>query len=86
MTADCALPGMKRPRGRAISDNEASGSNPTRSEIFYEHKRRFTAQSPSCSPFIRPEILLKMTISLTWYEDDFLKSLFNGHEIQIIRT
>ena len=41
-----------------------SGSNPAEGEILSEPKRRFIAQSLSCSPFHRPEmteILLKRT-------------------------
>ena len=44
------------------SDHGVAGSNPTGGEILPEPKRRFIAQSLSCSPFRRlemTEILLK---------------------------
>ena len=44
------------------SDHRVAGSNPAGGEILPEPKRRFIAQSLSCSPFHRPEmteILLK---------------------------
>ena len=44
------------------SDHGVAGSNPAEGEILPEPKRRFTAQSLSCSPFHRlemTEILLK---------------------------
>ena len=47
------------------SDHGVSGSNPAGGEILSEPKRRFTAQSPSCSCFRRPnmtEILLKKDV------------------------
>ena len=45
-------------------DHGVSGSNPAGGEILFEPKRRFIAQSLSCSLFHRPdmtEILLKGT-------------------------
>ena len=45
-----------------ISDHGVAGSNPAGGEILPEPKRRFIAQSLSCSPFHRlemTEILLK---------------------------
>ena len=45
------------------SDHGVAGSNPAGGEILPEAKRRFIAQSPSCSPFhhleMTTEILLK---------------------------
>ena len=61
----------KRPRGRAViptSDHGVAGSNPAGGEILPEPKRRFIAQSLSCSPFHRlemTEILLKGRKTLT---------------------
>ena len=56
----------KRPRGRAVSAPDFghgfAGSNPAGGQILPEPKRRFIAQSLSCSPFHRlemTEILLK---------------------------
>ena len=49
-------------------DNIFKGSNPARGEILPEPKRRFIAQSLSCSPFHRlemTEILLKGRKTLT---------------------
>ena len=46
----------------SISDHGVAGSNPAGGEILPEPKRRFIAQSLSCSPFHRlemTEILLK---------------------------
>ena len=50
------------------SDHGVAGSNPARGEILPEPKRRFIAQSLSCSPFHRlemTEILLKGRKTLT---------------------
>ena len=50
------------------SDHGVAGSNPAEGEILPEPKRRFTAQSLSCSPFHRlemTEILLKERKTLT---------------------
>ena len=50
------------------SDHGVAGSNPAGSEILSESKRRFIAQSLSCSPFHRlemTEILLKGRKTLT---------------------
>ena len=50
------------------SDYGVAGSNPTGGEILPEPKRRFIAQSLSCSPFHRlemTEILLKGRKTLT---------------------
>ena len=50
------------------SDQGFAGSNPTGDEILPEPKRRFIAQSLSCSPFHRlemTEILLKGRKTLT---------------------
>ena len=50
------------------SDNGVAGSNPAGGEILPEPKRRFTAQSLSCSPFHHlemTEILLKGLKTLT---------------------
>ena len=50
------------------SDHVVAGSNPAVGEIFPEPKRRFIAQSLSCSPFNRlemTEILLKGRKTLT---------------------
>ena len=50
------------------SDHRVAGSNPTGGEILPEPKRRFIAQSLSCSPFHRlemTEILLKGCKTLT---------------------
>ena len=50
------------------SDHGVAGSNPARGEILSEPKRRFIAQSFSCSPFHRlemTEILLKGRKTLT---------------------
>ena len=50
------------------SDHEVTGSNPAEGEILPEPKRRFLAQSLSCSPFHRlemTEILLKGHKTLT---------------------
>ena len=50
------------------SDHGVAGSNPAGGEILPEPKRRFTAQSLSCSPFHRlemTEILLKGRKTLT---------------------
>ena len=62
----------KRPRGRALalptSDHGVTGSNPAGGEILPEPKRRFIAQSLSCSPFHRlemTEILSKGRKTLT---------------------
>ena len=47
------------------SDHGVAGSNPAGDQILSEPKRRFIAQSFSCSPFHRPdmtEILLKRDI------------------------
>ena len=59
---------MKRPRAEQLalptSDHWVAGSNPAGGEIFPEPKRRFIAQTFSCSPFHRlemSEILLKGT-------------------------
>ena len=49
-----------------ISDHGVSGSSPAGDEIISEPKRRFVAQSFSCSPFHRSdmnEILLKGTLN-----------------------
>ena len=71
---------LKRPRGRSASAPDfgsrgggggwrgIAGSNPAGGEIFPEPKRRFIAQSLSCSPFHRlemTEILLKGRKTLT---------------------
>ena len=51
-----------------ISDHGVAGSNPAGGEILPEPKRRFIAQSLSCSPFHRlemTEILLKGRKTLT---------------------
>ena len=63
---------MKRPRGERLalptSDHGVTGSNPAGGEILPEPKRRFIAQSLSCSPFHRlemTEILLKGRKTLT---------------------
>ena len=63
---------MKRPRGRAVSapdfGSRVAGSNPAGGEILPEPKRRFIAQSLSCSPVHRlemTEILLKGRKTLT---------------------
>ena len=59
-------PWKKRPHGRAVSTPEFGsrgrgprvlGSNPARGEILPKPKRRFIAQSLSCSPFHPLEIL-----------------------------
>ena len=62
----------KRPRGRAVStptlNHGVAGSNPAGGEILPEPKRRFIAQSLSCSPSHRlemTEILLKGRKTLT---------------------
>ena len=50
------------------SDHGVAGSNPAGGEILPEPKRRFIAQSLSCSPFHRlemTEILLKGRKTLT---------------------
>ena len=50
------------------SDHGVTGSNPAGGEILPEPKRRFIAQSLSCSPFLRlemTEILLKGRKTLT---------------------
>ena len=50
------------------SDHGVAGSNPAGGKILPEHKRRFIAQSLSCSPFHRlemTEILLKGRKTLT---------------------
>ena len=50
------------------SDHGVAGSNPAGDEILPEPKRRFVAQSLSCSPFHRlemTEILLKGRKTLT---------------------
>ena len=50
------------------SDHGVAGSNPAGSEILPEPKRRFIAQSLSCSPFHRlemTELLLKGCKTLT---------------------
>ena len=50
------------------SDHRVAGSNPAGGEILPEPKRRFIAQSLSCSPFHRlemTEILLKGRKTLT---------------------
>ena len=50
------------------SDHGVAGSNPAEGEILPEPKRRFIAQSLSCSPFHRlemTEILLKGRKTLT---------------------
>ena len=50
------------------SDHGVAGSNPAGGEILPEPKRRFIAQSRSCSPFHRlemAEILLKGRKTLT---------------------
>ena len=50
------------------SDHGVTGSNPARGEILPEPKRRFIAQSLSCSPFHRlemTEILSKGRKTLT---------------------
>ena len=50
------------------SDHGVAGSNPAGGEIFPEPKRRFVAQSLSCSPFHHfemTEILLKGRKTLT---------------------
>ena len=50
------------------SDHGVAGSNPAGGEILPEPKRRFIAQSHSCSPFHRlemTEILLKGCKTLT---------------------
>ena len=52
----------------ALSYNGVAGSNPAGGEILSEPKRRFIAQSLSCSPFHRlemTEILLKGRKTLT---------------------
>ena len=63
---------LKRPRGRAVSaptsDHVVAGSNPAGGEVLPEPKRRFIAQSLSCSPFHcleMTEILLKGHKTLT---------------------
>ena len=72
---------MKRPRGRAVklltSDHGVAGSNPAGGEILPEPKRRFIAQSLSCSLFHRlemTEILLKGRKTLTLPSISFLCS------------
>ena len=53
---------------RSTSDHGVAGSNPAGGEILPEPKRRFIAQSLSCSPFHRlemTEILLKGRKTLT---------------------
>ena len=48
------------------ADHGVSGSSPVGGEIISEPKRRFIAQSFSCSPFRRPdmtEILFKGTLN-----------------------
>ena len=69
--------GLKRPRhlvrvaeqlALPTSDQGVAGSNPTGGEILPKPKRRFIAQSLSCSPFHRlemTEILLKGRKTLT---------------------
>ena len=47
------------------SDHGVAGSNLAGGEILPEPKRRFIAQSLSCSPFHHPEILLKGRKTLT---------------------
>ena len=62
----------KRPRSRAVSapdfGSRVAGLNPAGGEILLEPKRRFIAQSLSCSPFHHlemTEILLKGRKTLT---------------------
>ena len=62
----------KRPRAKQLAlptlDHGVAGSNPARGEILPEPKRRFIAQSLSCSPFHcleMTEILLKGRKTLT---------------------
>ena len=57
------------------SDHGVTGSNPAGGEILPEPKRRFIAQSLSCSPFHRlemTEILLKGRKTLTHPSITFL--------------
>ena len=50
--SDCVAKQLALP----TSDHGVSGSNPAEGEILSEPKRRFIAQSLSCSPFHRPEM------------------------------
>ena len=56
-----ALPEGKRPRAERLalptSDHGVAGSNSAGGEILPKPKRRFIAQSLSCSPFHRLEMI-----------------------------
>ena len=59
---------LEVPGNSPTSDHGVAGSNPAGGEILPEPKRRFIAQSLSCSPFHRlemTEILLKGRKTLT---------------------
>ena len=63
------------------SDHGVAGSNPAEGEILPEPKRRFTAQSLSCSPFHCIEMtekLLKGRKTLTHPISNFSKNIFPG--------
>ena len=71
---NCACPAIQRSvlvaerLALPTSDHGVAGSNPAGGEILPEPKRRFIAQSLSCSPFHRlemTEILLKGRKTLT---------------------
>ena len=64
------------------SDHGVAGSNPAGGEILPEPKRRFIAQSLSCSPFHRlemTEILLKGRKTLTY------PSISKNNSVSLIR-
>ena len=70
------------------SDHGVAGSNPTGGEILPEPKRRFIAQSLSCSPFHRlemTEILLKVRKTLT-HPSISIQCLFMKQQEQTIET
>ena len=68
------------------SDHGVTGSNPAGGEILPEPKRRFIAQSLSCSPFHRlemTEILLKGRKTLTHHPSSLINapsSFFMGNK------
>ena len=82
----------KRPRGRAVSAPDfgslGRGFEPAGGEILPEPKRRFIAQSLSCSPFHRlemTEILLKRRKTLTHpYFRAGSKSGLHPHTVKIL--
>ena len=71
------------------SDHGVAGSNPAGGEILPKPKRRFIAQSLSCSPFHRlemTEILLKRRKTLTHpsdFKETFLKLTLNGQSNKV---